>query len=81
MDFHKRSGDALYVDGPFKGRRKVHPYTTILARLREMGINPHVRQMSESDREYVARMDREYGGLFADVLEEGVLLDHERDPV
>ena len=70
MDYLSSSRGDFYIDGPFAGRKKTHPYTTILARLREMGISPHVRQMSESDREYVERMDREYSGLFADVLAE-----------
>lgn len=67
------SNAGTYIDGPFKGRRKSHPYSTILARLNQMGITPHVRQMSESDRAYVERMSREYSGLFADILAESDL--------
>lgn len=63
----------VYVDGPFKGKEQVHPYHTVLTRLGRMGINPHVRQIGESDKAYVERMNRDYQGLFADVLEEGVL--------
>jgi len=81
MDHYTRSAVDVFVDGPFQGHQKIHPYSTILARLREMGITPHARQISESDREYVVRMDREYSGLFADILAEGSLADHEHDRV
>lgn len=76
MDYQSRSVWDIYTDGPFQGRKKCHPYSTVLARLREMGISPHVRQMSESDREYVQRMNREYSGLFADVLSDGTFNEH-----
>lgn len=65
----------IYRDGPFTGRDKRHPYSTILARLNRMGVSPHTRQMSESDRAYVERMNREYSGLFSDILSENALND------
>lgn len=71
MDHIREGNLEVYVDGPFKGRRKAHPYHTVLSRLASMGINPHVRQIGESDRAYVERMNRDYSGLFTDVLAEG----------
>jgi hypothetical protein len=63
----------LYTEGPFVGRRKEHPYHTVLSRLHKMGVNPLERQFGESDHAYVQRMDRSYTGLFSDILSEGVL--------
>lgn len=65
----------MYADGPFQGERKTHPYRTVLRRLHQMGISPHARQIGESARAYVERMDRDYSGLFADILEDGSLLE------
>lgn len=72
VDYLKQA-EEVYADGPFKGKRKIHPYRTVLSRLSQMGITPHVRQATESDRAYVERMNRDYFGIFSDVLEEGVL--------
>jgi hypothetical protein len=63
----------LYTDGPFAGRRKQHPYHTVLLRLNSMGVNPLERQFDESDHAYVERMDRSFAGLFSDILQEGLL--------
>lgn len=73
MDQEQAKALGVYFDGPFEGKRITHPYQTVLSRLTRMGINPHVRQVGESDRAYVERMNRDYSGLFDDVLEEGVL--------
>jgi len=63
----------LYTDGPFVGRRKEHPYHTVLSRLHRMGVSPLERQFGESDHAYVERMDRSFAGLFSDILREGLL--------
>ncbi|UYO94699.1 hypothetical protein [Pollutimonas sp. M17] len=75
MDLYQAKALGVYVDGPFEGRQRVHPYHTVLSRLARMGINPHVRQMGESERAYVERMNRDYSGIFSDVLSEGILND------
>lgn len=69
---HDQTQD-LYTEGPFVGRKKAHPYHTVLSRLHKMGVNPLERQFGESDQGYVERMDRMYTGLFADILQEGLL--------
>jgi hypothetical protein len=63
----------VYIDGPFAGRKKAHPYHTVLSRLHRMGVNPLERQFGESDHAYVERMDRSFAGLFSDILQEGLL--------
>ena len=70
MDKYLVEDKQVYQEGPFQGRRMVHPYRTVLSRLAVMGITFQPKLVCESDQEYVNRLNRIYAGLFSDIVTE-----------
>ncbi|MGB6103545.1 MAG: hypothetical protein WBF88_06815 [Pusillimonas sp.] len=56
-----------YQSGPFEGKPIAHPYKTVLSRLEQIGISAPVRQVDETAREYILRLDRTYPDIFGDI--------------
>ena len=63
----------VYEEGPFTGKKKVHPYRTALVRLGSIGVTIPEKLVAESDRSYIERINVIYKGLMDDILNDGSL--------